>query len=193
MTILKNRLLAIVAAMAVFFSSFDLLAAPSPGQGTIGSVTTGYTATICVTPTVTASNAYGINYVIGGLITFPNAFTNGGSGILQSVTVTINKVETIGFTFVPFNANPSATTWTNAAVAAINAADVDKVSEPIALTGSSVLGTHTIASGTQLAIPLTMGAGNTSLFGVLLSGAALTNQFTGSSDLRVCMKILQDP
>ncbi len=91
------------------------------GTNNVGNVG-GKTVSVTVTPTVTASNSYGTNYVVGGLLTFANAFTSKGSGILQSVTVTCKKVETSGFTFFPFNANPSNTTWTDAAVAAINQA-----------------------------------------------------------------------
>jgi hypothetical protein len=101
--------------------------------------TGGLTTTISVTPTITASNAYGTNYVIGGLLTFNNAFTVTGSGIIESVCVMMKDAETSGFTFIPFSSNPSNTTWTDAAVAAINAADVFKVLPPVILTANSQL------------------------------------------------------
>lgn len=159
------------------------------GQNDVGNVG-GKTVSVTVTPTVTASNAYGTNYVVGGLLTFSNAFTSTGTGILQDVVVTIKKVETSGFTFVPFNSNPSNTTWTDAAVAAINAADVAAVREPVTLTAFSGLGTHTVAYASGLGIA--MAPSSTTLYGVLLANAALTNNFGSTSDVTVTVKILQD-
>lgn len=158
-------------------------------QNIIGNVG-GITKSVTVTPSVTATNAYGTNYVVGGLLTFANAYTSTGSGILQSVTVTINKVETNGFTFIPFNANPSNTTWTDAAVANINSADVAKIRNPIALSANSQLGTCTVASATGLG--QAMAPTTTSLYGVLLANAALTNQFSSTNDVTVTVTVLQD-
>lgn len=159
------------------------------GQANIGNVG-GKTVVICTTPTVTASNSYGTNYVVGGKLTFAGAFTSTGTGILQGVVVTIKKVETSGFTFVPFNSDPSNSTWTDAAVAAINAADVAAVREPVSLAAYSGLGTHTAAYADGIGEPLAPGA--TTLYGLLIANAALTNQFGSTSDVQVCVKILQD-
>jgi hypothetical protein len=160
------------------------------GTNTIGTVKVGNTASICVTPTVTAANAYGAKYVVGGKLTFANAFTATGSGILQGVSVQIKKVESNALTFVPFAADPAATTWTDAAVAAINATDVPSVRGPVALTNYSDLGTHTVAYAEALGEPLA--PGTTSLFGVLITSAAWTNNLA-AGDVQVCVKILQDP
>ena len=159
------------------------------GQNNIGNVG-GKTIAVTVTPTVTSANAYGTNYVVGGLLTFANAFTSTGSGILQQVTVTCKKVETVAFTFVPFNANPSNTTWTDAAAAAINAADVAAVRAPISLTNYSGLGTMTVISATG--IGEAMSVGSTSLYGVLIVSGTLTNNFGSTSDITVTVTILQD-
>ena len=113
-----------------------------------------------------------------------------GPDDLSVVRVTIKKVETSGFTFVPFNSNPSNTTWTDAAVAAINAADVAAVREPVSLSAYSGLGTHTVAYAAGLGQAMAPGA--TSMYGVLIANAALTNQFGSTSDVQVCIKVLQD-
>lgn len=159
------------------------------GSNVVGNVG-NKTVSVTVTPPVTALNSYGANYVVGGLLTFPNAFGVAGSGILMAVVVTIKKVETSGFTLFLFNADPSATTWTDAAVAAINAADVAKVRGPVSLAANSQLGTHTVAYADGLAEPMALGA--TTLYGVLIANAALTNQFTSTSDVTVTVKIFQD-
>lgn len=166
---------------------------PNVGGKTV-SVCTGQNGVPAIT--VTASNAYGTNFVVGNnngagtALVFPNAFTATGSGILQDVVVTIKKVETSGFTFVPFNSNPSNTTWTDAAVANINAADVSAVREPVSLAANSQLGTHTVAYAAGLG--QAMQPGITSLYGVLISNATLLNNFSSTSDVQVCVKVLDD-
>lgn len=150
----------------------------------------GKTTTVCTTPTVTATNSYGTNYVVGGKLTFSNIFTSTGTGILQGVVVTIAKVETSGFTFFPFASDPSASTWTDAAVANINATDIPKQRAPISLTANSQLGTTTIVSASGIGQP--WNAGGTSGYGILLANAALTNQFASTSDVQVCVQVLSD-
>jgi hypothetical protein len=159
------------------------------GTNNIGNVG-GKTVSVTVTPTVTASNSYGTNYVVGGLLTFANALTATGSGIIQSVSVTCKKVETSGFTLTFFKSNPSNTTWTDAAAAAINASDVSALKTTVPLTASSVLGTCTILSADGLGIAASPGA--TSVYAVLTSNASLTNQFGSTSDITVTITILQD-
>lgn len=164
------------------------------GTNNIGNVG-GKTVAVTATPTVTTANAYGINFVVGGLLTFPNAFTAKGSGIIQSVTVTCKRIETMGFTMFFFAGNPSNTTWTNAAVANINAADINLVRGPITLApsvmnSSNALGTMTVSSAFGLG--LAMSPGVTSLYGVLLSNGSLTNNFTSTSDISVTVTVLQD-
>lgn len=160
-----------------------------PSQNNIGNVG-GKTVSVCVTPTVTTSNSYGTNYVVGGKLTFANAFTSTGSGILQGVIVTMGKVETNGFTFVPFNSDPSASTWTDAAVANINATDIPKQRNPVGLSANSQLGTTTVAGA--VGIGEALAPGTTTLYGLLIANAALTNQFTSTTSVQVCIKILQD-
>jgi hypothetical protein len=157
-------------------------------------VTANVVNEVCVTPTVTAANAYGTNFVVGGLLTFANAFNQNGWGVLRGVAVTVKKVETSGFAFTPFVANPSNTTWTDAAVAAINAADVASVRQGPVLAASSVLGTHTIlSSAAGYAQAMFVGPGKTTLWGVLTSTILLTNNFGSASDVQVCAQLTLDP
>lgn len=161
------------------------------GQNTIGNVG-GKTTTVCVTPTVTAANAYGANFVVGGKLTFASLFTSTGSGIIQNVTVTIKDLETSGFTFVPFTSDPSATTWTDAAVAAINATDVPKVRGPVPLAANIQLASSAFSAQYAYGLGLALAPGTTSLFGVLLANATLTTNFAGASDVQVCVTALVD-
>lgn len=141
---------------------------------------------VTVTPTVTVANAYGANYVVGGLMTFTNALRE-KSGILENVVVNMKKVETSGFTLFIFDSSPSSTTWTDAAVAAINAADVAKVKAVIPLAANSQLGTHTALYAAGLGIFLAPNSGT--LYGVLIANAALTNNFAAASDVVVTLDV----
>ena len=160
------------------------------GQSNIGNVG-GVTTPKCVTPTVTTGSSYGANYVVGGKLEFTNLFTSKGSGIIQSVSVTMKDAETSGFKFIPFISDPSGTTWTDGAAAAIVDADKTKVRGPIPLNVNTQLGG---AFSIQYAygIGLAIAPGTTSLFGVLVTDAALSVQFAGASDVQVCITTLND-
>ena len=92
---------------------------------------------------------------------------------------------------------PTATTWTDAAVAAISGTDKKLVRGNIALSGSSILGTHTTAFSTGGGAvlnggPVAAGATQT-LYGVLTANGSLTNNFATTTDLTVCVDVLQFP
>ncbi len=106
------------------------------GQAIIGNVG-GKTTSVSVTPTL-GGTTYGTNYSVGGVLTFANAFSSTGSGILQSVSVNSKKINSNQLYFVPFASAPANAIADNAA-AAINVADFDKVRAPIALNNSSIL------------------------------------------------------
>jgi hypothetical protein len=173
------------------------------GQNSIGNVG-GKTVSVCTGQngvpaiTVTTGNAYGANYVVGNnngvgtALYFPGAFTTTGTGLLQAVVVTMKDQETSGFTFVPFNANPTNTTWTDAAVAAINAADVTKVRAPVSLTSNIQLAATLFSEQYAYGLGLPMAPGTAALYGVLLANATLTNNFAGTGDVQVCVKVLDD-
>ena len=160
-----------------------------------GNVSAGQVPETCVTPTVTASNAYGTNYVVGGLLTFNNVASSTGNFVLESATVTIKDVESSGFTLSIFRANPSNTTWTDAAAAAINAADKFSVAATFAgFNTQSVLGAaFTNLSQAGLGQPVSLGSSVTTVYGILTSNAALTNNFAGTGDVKVCIGVLQAP
>ena len=161
------------------------------GGTIIPGVSAGQIKETCVTPAVTTANAYGANYVQGGLLTFALALPPSGGGAIQAVYVMTNTVESMGWTFTPFSAQPNASTWTDASVAAITGADKKLARGAISVSGSSLLGTHTAASATSLG--QAVNTGSTTLYGVLTSNAALTNNFTTSSDLTVCVDVVQFP
>jgi hypothetical protein len=118
---------------------------PSNYMGRTGAVT----AEVCVTPIVTAG-AYVAGNVVGGLITFPNAFLTANAGELQSVRLTFKSVQTLEFDVTFFSALP-ATVFTDHAAPAIVAADALLVQPVIKLTNNySGLGTHTVIGADNL-------------------------------------------
>ena len=162
-----------------------ILGASQNGIGNVG----GKTVEVCVTPTITTSNAYGTNYVVGGVLSFANPFTSTGTGVLQSIVVDIRKVETSGFTIVPFISTPSNTGLVDANAANISSGDMFKVRGPISLNANSQLGTMTTLSADAIAKAFAPGSPSFSM--VLLANAALTNQFA-AGDVEVCATVLSD-
>jgi hypothetical protein len=168
----------------------NVISALPAGANGIGNVG-GKTTQVCLAPSVTATNAYGTNYVVGGLLNFTGLLTSTGSGVLQTIMIDLKKVETSGFTLTLFSQNPSNSTWTDAAAANINAADVGYVRSVIPLQANSQLGTMTNLSATGLGIAIA--PGTTNLYGILTANAALTNQFGATTDMpAVCVYVLND-
>ena len=174
-----------------------------PNGDTLTDVSAGAVKEVCLTLTVTPSNAYGANFDVGGVLTFPNAFPPSGGGAIQAVYVDTAVVQSQGYTLTPMIGLPSsASTFTDATLAAISGLyDKGLPRGAISLSGSSVLGTHTAFSATQLGQTINVGAAPTStppakgmpLIAVLTSNGALTNQFATSGDLTICVDVLQFP
>ena len=164
------------------------LACAAPAFAQVGGSGASPVKEVCVTPTVTTANAYGTNYVVGGLLTFSFPFPPSGSGVVQSIYVNIKDVESSGFTFVPLIGSPTGGSYTDATVAAIPVADKFLPRGPIVLSASSALGTQTTLVATGLGQALN--AGSPSFYGLLLTNAALTNNFAGTADVQVCADVV---
>jgi hypothetical protein len=162
---------------------------PIPVTGSFA--TASATTTVVVTPTVTAS-AYTAGQVVGGLLTFANAFRTANSGVIQSISITSKSVQaSIGMKLYLFRADPTNTTWTDKTTPAINTADVANLVGGAAFNlavGDSGLGTVTLWS--QSGIGMALNTGSTSLYAVLVTTGALTPAST--SDIEVALSILQD-
>ena len=132
---------------------------------------------------------------VGIMVETREIMTEMGEIMIESATVTIKDVESSGFTLSIFRANPSNTTWTDAAAAAINAADKFSVAATFAgFNTQSVLGAaFTNLSQAGLGQPVSLGSSVTTVYGILTSNAALTNNFAGTGDVKVCIGVLQAP
>jgi hypothetical protein len=151
----------------------------------------------CLTPTITAANSYGINFVMGGKLIFANALGAKGTGRITGVSLTIKKLESIGFTLTTFTSDPANSTWTDAAVAAINAADIPFARTVIPLTSNNFLGATgvTVANDALTNFPIAIIRSGTqpltSIWGILTTNAALTTQLA-LGDVTICVQIDQD-
>ena len=154
------------------------------------SMPSDVTASITVAPTNTNASSYGTNYVLGGLLTFSNAFGAAGSGVVEAIHVTGKKAYTTSLKLYLFNANPSNTTWTDAAAAAINAADVTKVVGVYFLSPDNGLGTHAIWNLDSIGKAVSVGS--TTLYGVLVTTAALSAATGSTTDFTVTVTTMKD-
>lgn len=177
-------LLGLILGLAVQGS--PLYAAPAQSSNSI---------VVCNSPAVTASAAYGTNYVVGGVQTFLNVLQpNTKSGVLQDVWVTMLDQETSGFTFFPFSSLPSNSSILNDnAVASLAAGDIPKLhGGPIPLASNIQMKSTVFSMQYAYGLGITIAPGTQNLYGVLLANAALTNNFAGASDIQVCIAVMQD-
>lgn len=154
----------------------------------------GYLATphqvVKVVPTVTAG-AYGANQVIGGKLTFASMLRAGVlTGKLQSIHVACKSAAVLAtLKLGVFDADPSASTFTDNEDPALHANDFAK------LIGVYTLGAVSAAMGTPIVAQLdninkAIKASTTSLFGVLVTSGTPT--LGSTSDISVALGVAQD-
>ena len=154
-----------------------LFVAASTANYTLGSGTQ--------TPTVTAG-AYTVGQAVGGLLTFSGLLrSTATTGTLQKALLTFNDTQTPVVDLILFNAAPTATTITDHSTFSLAAADVTKVVGVIHITDSSAAGTPTLAQALQLQLPFIVGTAGASLYGVLVTRAAIT--LGSTSDVSVAL------
>lgn len=162
------------------------------GTNAIGSVG-ALTKVTCVTPTVTSAT-YAANVVVGGLLTFTNAFTATHTGTLQAVVLNWTTAQTVGFLFFPFATSPTAaSTWTDHSAASISgSADIFSTRMPTSLANpASNLGTMTNYGAVGIGQPIASTDAN--LYGILVPTATTATTGGTTNVVQICVKILQDP
>lgn len=141
-----------------------------------------------LTPAVTAG-AYTAGNVVGGLLHFTNVFGPAFSGTLTDVLVKSKSVQTTGYKLYLFSQNPTHSTWTDKAAAAINVADLPY------LLGMWTLGASDSGLGTETtnqldAINSAIESVNQDLYGILI--AVATPTYTSTSDVTVSVRVRQN-
>jgi hypothetical protein len=152
----------------------------------------GKVVTVQLTPTVTA-NTYTAGDSIGGLLTFPNAVGPTGTGVLQEASVVSKgSVQTTALKLYLFSAAPSQT-FTDHTAAAWTQADFTNLIGVWSLAAvSSGLGTMTFWDAASQNKAIALGAGVTTLYGVLQVVTTTTNALSSTSDIAVNLTIQQN-
>lgn len=153
-----------------------------------GVVVLNQVSDVSITPTVTAG-AYTAGNVVGGLLHFTNVFGPSFSGTLTDILVKSKSVQTTTYKLYLFSQQPSASTWTDKAAPAINAADL-----PYLLgvwtsgAADSGLGTETTNQLDNVASAIHSTAQD--LYGVLVCVATPT--YASTSDVTVSVRVRQN-
>jgi hypothetical protein len=152
----------------------------------------GVSVAAAVTPPVTIGSPYGVGFVVGGLLHFANVLAAGdGAAVIDLARVTCRQVEFMAMTLYLFNANPTASAFSDDSAPAIAAADVNKVLMGIGLSPQTQLGMHTVYA-TAVGAQIVAGAGNTDLWGVLITNDSLTHTLASNADVMVELTVTQD-
>lgn len=159
----------------------------------------GFGPTITVAVTVTAG-AYVTGNLIGSKITLPGAtrgFVDGNatnSGGVYHLRITDKANQKIPLDVVFFNANPTATTFTDRSAVALNVADLPKVLGHVSLAAADYvsLSATTNAVGTQRNVGMgyTLAGTATTLYACLIARGSGT--YTSVSDVEILLGIWQD-
>lgn len=159
------------------------------GSNQLGAVL-GRTGQPSVSPAITSASVYAAGNIVGGLMTFNNAFAN-SSGILQSIIIKSKSIQTSAFKLYLFSQQPTNSTWTDKTAPAINALDLAYLVDFFIFAApDSGLGTMTIYSQDGLGKAIANTAGGNQLYGVLV--AVGTPTFNSSSDISVALGVIQD-
>lgn len=148
----------------------------------------GNTARVCVAVTPDTS-AYAAGDIVGGLLTFANVFrANVNSGHLRNIEITGTEIDSIGYQFCPFLANPSGSTVADQGAPTIVAADLQKALPCIAVSSQKAFATTELYSTTN--IGLAIDATSTSVYGLLITTGAPT--WAAAQTVNVCLTFIQD-
>jgi hypothetical protein len=107
------------------------------GESHIGSVG-GHTTQIAPTVTVSTSPAYSAGDCVGGKLTLSSIMRTGGPGtaLLQSLFLMDTSNQKAALELLIFNANPSASTFTDNSAISLHANDIGKIIRRISIAAS---------------------------------------------------------
>ena len=158
----------------------------------------GFTKVHTATPTVSASPDYTAGDAMGGLITFTNfgrrnrIYTEevGSTGVIHSVTITDLSAQALNIDVVFFDVNPSNTTVTDNATLDIHDTDLLTIVGVVNVTTWASFSDNAVGFEGNLGIPFDLGAGNSSIYAVLV--ARDVHNLASTSDLTLRVEVLQD-
>jgi len=167
-------------------------AATPAGNNFIGDVG-GFTSASAVGPTTTANSAYTAGFCVGGLMTFINAAraSGRGTGLVQSVTIADSTGQDAAMDLVLFSTNPINSNFVDHAACNVAPADEGNIIGIVHVTDCAALGTGGgLCQALQLALPYTLGSGNTQMWGVLITRGTPT--YAGANNVFVKIAFLED-
>ena len=156
------------------------------------AIVVGASTVVSATPTV-STTAYTAGDCIGGKLTFAGmARANGLTGLIQTAMIHCKSAQTFAADLIVFHTDPAASTFTDNAALALNAADFDKVALRIPFVAGdwSNLGTPSIAEVSAQGKQYKAAAGATTLYGILVARGTPT--LASTSDLKVVVKAMLD-
>lgn len=138
-----------------------------------------------VTPTVSTSPAYTAKDSVGGLLTFRGICKASNTVQVNSVTITDKADQAVAYDLQLFSANPTASTFTDNSVTAVNTTDLAKILPVISLLSTdhfsySATGVSSLSSLNSGGFVTTTGG---TLYGVLVTRGTPT--YTSTSDITV--------
>jgi hypothetical protein len=147
----------------------------------------GAVGVLSQTPAVSASPDYSTGDCVGSLLTFqPVVLAAGHDATVQAVTVQCKVANTVAMDLILFNANPSASTFTDNSAPAVHADDLAKVIGVINITKWTSMGSNSQSMGeaTNLAFPVELAT--TAAYGVLVARG--TVNLASTSDITVTLR-----
>lgn len=163
----------------------------NPGRVDVSASGSGASQEPQATPAIDTS-IYAAGQVMGGKLTLATAVESAASGgVIGTVTITDKAKQNAAIAVVFFNADPSATTFTNHSALTVNAADQAKIIGHVVLAAAEYLSLSNIAVGTHpnAGISFKLPAGTT-LYACLISQGTPT--YASASDLVLGVGILGD-
>lgn len=160
------------------------------GEAHIGQVG-GEVVSVSASPTVQAA-AYSAGNVLGGKLTFSSIARIADKSLTIQAAMLFSKAAQTGIPvdLLLFNADPSASTFTDKAALAVAVADYDKLIGVVHLYDWVSLGTPSLCQALGIALPALPVSGGRDLYGVLVARAAITPAST--SDLKVQLRAWRD-
>lgn len=151
----------------------------------------GFTKTIQITPTVSASPDYSIGDAVGGKQTLTSAArTSGGTVILESIQVIDKAAQNGALEILIFDSDPSAATITDNS-AFVFSTDISKLVARISVATSDYVTINTIGIATLKGLGIAIKAnGSANLYAAIVTPAALN--LASTTDIRVDYGFLQD-
>lgn len=138
-----------------------------------------------------STTAYAAGDAIGTLLTFAGfGRVAGGTGLVQMASIMSKSAQTFACDLVLFHTAPAASAFVDNAVAVIAAADWDKVLGVVHISDWTALGGPSFAEATQLAMAYKVAAGQTDIYGILISRSTPT--LASAADLKVALKAILD-